>query len=258
MNFVRFAPPPALARFSERYDLVGFDPRGVGASSPAVEDCAPAYGSRFARPETLDRGALLTRARDHLRRCLAANRALLPYLTTANVARDLDRLRAAVGDARLNYLGVSYGGLIGETYTTLFPGRTGAIVLDSPVDGEAWIGQPLEGAREQSASFERSLDRFLHWCTLQFPGCTLDAGRPAVRLRRPRGAHERRTAPRRATGEPSAATTPCWPPRSRCTAAPAGRRSRPRSPPRPPATAAGSARSRRWRPDRSIRRTPPT
>jgi pimeloyl-ACP methyl ester carboxylesterase len=51
VDFVRFAPPPALARFSERYDIVGFDPRGVGASTPAVRDCA-AYGPRFLRSGT--------------------------------------------------------------------------------------------------------------------------------------------------------------------------------------------------------------
>ena len=138
-----------------------------------MRDCAPSYGDRFIRPETLDRSALHRSARDHVQRCVGANGSILRWLTTANVARDLDRLRAAVGDAKLNFYGASYGGLIGETYTTLFPGRTGAIVIDSPTDGEAWIKQPLEGVREQEASFERSLDRFIHWCSVRFTGCPL-------------------------------------------------------------------------------------
>jgi pimeloyl-ACP methyl ester carboxylesterase len=178
VDFLRFAPPGAVARFSERYDLVGFDPRGVGASEPAARDCAPRYGNRFVRPETLDRGALRAAAEEHVRRCVGANRDILPHLTTANVARDLDRLRAAVGDDRLNFLGLSYGGMIGETYTTLFPGRTGAIVLDSPVDGEVWSRRPLEASREQEASFERSLGRFARWCSLHHPGCPLGADDP--------------------------------------------------------------------------------
>ncbi|HEY1273313.1 MAG TPA: alpha/beta hydrolase [Thermoleophilaceae bacterium] len=182
VDFVRFAPPAALERFSERYDLVGFDPRGVGASTPAATDCLPSYGPHFIRPETLDVHALRASARDHVRSCLAANGEFLPWLTTANVARDLDRLRIGVGDAKLNYLGLSYGGLIGETYTTLFPRRTGAIVIDSPSDGEAWIKHPLEGVREQEASFELSLDRFERWCALDYPGCPLGADDPETDL----------------------------------------------------------------------------
>ncbi len=114
-----------------------------------------------------------------MQRCVSANGSILRWLTTANVARDLDRLRAAVGDPKLNFYGASYGGLIGETYTTLFPGRTGAMVIDSPTDGEAWIKQPLEGVREQEASFERSLDRFIHWCSVRFAGCALGADDPS-------------------------------------------------------------------------------
>ena len=179
VGFVRFAPPPALAAFGRLYDVVGFDPRGVGASTPAVRDCAFRSGlDRFPRTETLDKPALLRAARDQIRRCEAANGRLLPHLNTANVARDLDRLRAAVGDKKLNYVGLSYGTLIGATYTTLFPGRTGALVLDSPVDADVWLNRPFEALREQNASFERSLDRFLHWCSRRPAVCALDPEDP--------------------------------------------------------------------------------
>ena len=126
----------------------------------------------------------------------AASGGILPYLTTANVARDLDLLRAAVGDAKLNYFGLSYGGLIGETYATLFPGRTGALVLDSPVDGDVWLNRPFEALREQQASFENSLDRFLHWCSRARGGVRARSRGPRGRLRRAGGAAQRRARPR--------------------------------------------------------------
>jgi pimeloyl-ACP methyl ester carboxylesterase len=73
----------------------------------------------------------------------------------------MDRLREAVGDEKLNYYGLSWGGLLGETYTSLFPGRTRAILLDSPVDGDVWMNRPLDAFTEHRAGFEDSLDRFL-------------------------------------------------------------------------------------------------
>ena len=96
----------------------------------SAKEFSTRYGSNL-QPETLDRDAVVRTARDQLRRCDAASGGILPYLTTANVARDFDLLRAAVGDAKFNFFGISYGGVIGETYTSLFPGRTGAMVLDS-------------------------------------------------------------------------------------------------------------------------------
>ena len=110
------------------------------------------------------------------------------------MARDLDRLRAAVGDERLNYLGLSYGTLIGETYTTLFPDRVGAFVLDSPVDGDVWLNRPYEAGREQIAAFETAFARFLHWCTPQPVGLHARPGRPAGGLRRARRGAERHAA----------------------------------------------------------------
>ncbi len=147
---MRTAPPGALAAFGRLYDFVGFDPRGVGRSTPAIDGCGILYTHRFEMTETLDLPSLLRRARDQLRGCEAASGGILPYLTTANVARDLDRLRAAVGDEKLNYVGISYGTLIGATYTTLFPGRAGAFVLDSPVDGDVWLNRPFEASASRS------------------------------------------------------------------------------------------------------------
>lgn len=159
VEFVRTAPPPAFQLLS-RFDLVAFDPRGVGGSDPAV-DCDDGPSGQAMTPDTFDLHTLLDRGRAIARRCLNRDRRFLASLTTANAARDMDLLRAAVGDKRLNYIGISWGGMLGETYTSLFPGRTRAIVLDSPIDGDVWLNRPFDAMEEHRAGFEDSLDRFL-------------------------------------------------------------------------------------------------
>ncbi|WP_207922630.1 alpha/beta hydrolase [Micromonospora sp. KC606] len=128
-----------------RYDLIGFDPRGVGASTPitcgitdpvAVTDLIlpyPAPDGSIARNIEFAR----TTARD----CAAHSGELLPHITTANTARDMDRIRAALGEPKLSYLGYSYGSYLGAVYTSLFPGRSDRIILDSAVDPtQIWHG----------------------------------------------------------------------------------------------------------------------
>jgi pimeloyl-ACP methyl ester carboxylesterase len=159
VDFVRHAPPVAFQALS-RFDWVGFDPRGVGAGEPAIDcDELPAPFTPMT-PDTFDLPALLHRARALSRLCLNRDPAFLAGLTTGNVARDLDVLRAAVGDRRLTFLGLSYGGMLGETYANLFPGRTRALVLDSPLDADVWLNRPLQALLEQNVSFEDELDRF--------------------------------------------------------------------------------------------------
>jgi pimeloyl-ACP methyl ester carboxylesterase len=128
----------------DRYDLIGFDPRGVGESTPIScglpEDTRgemvipyPAPGGSIARN--------IAFARDTARGCAATSGAVLPYITTANTARDMDRIRAALGEPRLSYLGYSYGTYLGAVYVSLFPQRTDRIVLDSAVDpARIWYG----------------------------------------------------------------------------------------------------------------------
>jgi pimeloyl-ACP methyl ester carboxylesterase len=140
VDFVRGAAKlvytPALRA---RFDIVGMDPRGVGGSTPvrcfasraeevAFEATYPyipnPWQERLAARKSLELAA----------RCWARSGWLLPHLSTANVARDLDLLRQAVGDAGLNYLGYSYGTFLGATYANLFPGRVRALVLDSVIN----------------------------------------------------------------------------------------------------------------------------
>src|SRR3954452_24005342 len=160
---------------NERYDIIGFDPRGTGRSDAAL-DCQAnqetqgIYSVPFATPDT-DPAALLAKDKQYVRQCVQLNRPLLPYVTTGNVARDLDLLRQAVGDAKLNYLGFSYGTFLGATYGALFPGKLGRVVLDGPVDADAYINHPSKDLQAQTSAFERELDRFFQACAADQTSC---------------------------------------------------------------------------------------
>ncbi len=175
VDFVRHA---ALTVFSTsiraRFDIVGFDPRGVGASTPIR--CVDDLDHFIAKDATADTPAELANLEDGAKtfatECGARNAALLPYLSTENVARDLDQIRAALGDAKLTYLGFSYGTLIGEDYAALFPTRIRAMTLDGVVDPA--LGE--EAFREdQAVAFEASLDAFLSDCSSR-PACPFHSG----------------------------------------------------------------------------------
>src|SRR5438093_6081744 len=147
-----------FGNLNQRFDIVGFDPRGVGESSPSIDckvnqETAGVYAQPFVTPEDLDVTALLKRNNDYVDRCIALNGDILPYVSTANVARDMDVLRQAVGDDKLSYLGFSYGTFLGATYASLFPHRYRALVLDGALDADAYINRPMFTAREQTEGF---------------------------------------------------------------------------------------------------------
>jgi pimeloyl-ACP methyl ester carboxylesterase len=130
--FASFAPPEVLAR----YDLIGFDPRGIGQSTP-VSCGLGALDPTLVLPYPSPDGRIgrnVAYARATAAGCAAGNGDLLRHITTANTARDMDRIRAALGEPKLSYLGISYGTYLGAVYVTLFPQRGDRIVLDSAVD----------------------------------------------------------------------------------------------------------------------------
>jgi pimeloyl-ACP methyl ester carboxylesterase len=183
VEFVRTAPPPALELIARRFDLVGVDTRGVGASRPAFDcDADPEqlgiYAQPYPRPESLDAQALLARTRAYADRCAARNRDLLAHMSSADMARDFDLLRAAVGDQKLTYIGNSYGTIVGATYASLFPGRARALLLTAPVDADAWMNRPLEAIREQTAGIEHGLHRFFAACAVHADACGFGDGEP--------------------------------------------------------------------------------
>lgn len=134
------AKMPAEVRDS--YDIIGFDPRGVGRSAPV--DCGPAGGLfDHPRPDPVPTTADQERAHlDGLHQladdCAHTIGPALPHINTTNTARDMDRIRQALGETRLNYLGVSYGTYLGAAYAAEFPQHTGRMVLDSVVSPDAW------------------------------------------------------------------------------------------------------------------------
>ncbi|GAA3310226.1 hypothetical protein GCM10020295_76750 [Streptomyces cinereospinus] len=149
----------------ERFDIVSWDPRGVG-SSTAVKCFA---GSQEAQAWTAgkstgvpvgarQRAAWITAYQDLARRCLQRDPELLRHVSTADTARDLDRLRQAVGDPQLTYLGISYGTILGATYANLFPGTVRAMVLDSNWDPQAWTDHGSVAAARLTAPLRQGAD----------------------------------------------------------------------------------------------------
>jgi pimeloyl-ACP methyl ester carboxylesterase len=131
--FIRAVGTTFPAAIRARFDIIGFDPRGVGASTPVRCFDSVAAQQAFLSPihgkfGLFPVGAQEERAyrqayRQFDQQCAQRNARLLPHVSTANVARDMDLLRQAVGDAKLSYFGLSYGTYLGATYANLFPNR---------------------------------------------------------------------------------------------------------------------------------------
>ncbi|MEU8087182.1 alpha/beta hydrolase [Micromonospora sp. NPDC049101] len=143
-----------------RFDLVGLDPRFVGRSTPL--DCGWPTGTftRSAAPGRASFDRLTSFERDLAARCARRSGALLPHATTRNTARDMDLLRAVLGESKLSYLGYSYGTYLGAVYTQMFPRRVDRVVLDSAVDPESYGARVL---REAGPANEVALRDWADW-----------------------------------------------------------------------------------------------
>jgi pimeloyl-ACP methyl ester carboxylesterase len=162
---------------SDRFDIVGFDPRGTGESEGAL-DCAVnqeeqgVYSQPLITPENLDVGSFVDKIDRYVDRCKELNDVgVLQSATTANLARDMDRLRRAVGDDDLTYLGFSYGTQVGATYASLYPSRYRALVLDGALDPSEYVNKPLNALTAQTAGLERALGRFFQACAADQAAC---------------------------------------------------------------------------------------
>lgn len=145
----------------QRFDVVTWDPRGVGGSAPlscdrgALEFYALDLSTPHPAPETIDA------AKRWAELCKSSNGEQLPFLGTADVTRDLETLRKAVGDEKLTYAGFSYGTLIGLLYAERYPQTVRAILLDGVVDPSLDV---KENVLQQSTAVDDAYDRFLAWC----------------------------------------------------------------------------------------------
>src|SRR5215469_6357879 len=169
---------PAVAR---DYDIVGFDPRGVGSSVPRLS-CDPGFFTG-PRPNYIPASAaaeqvMITRAKTYAGDCEQQFGWLLPYLTTQNAARDLDSIRAAFGVAKINYFGFSWGTYLGQVYATMFGPHLRRMILDSTVDPTgAWYTDNVN----QDYAFQDRIDAFYAWVARYHS--TYDLGSTAAHVR---------------------------------------------------------------------------
>ncbi len=163
-------PSAVLARF----DIVGFDPRGVAASEPALACLTGPQLDKYLATDEMPAnaaqlGQVVAQGKLYAARCAQNSAALLPYVGTQNAARDMDVLRAALGESQLSFLGKSYGTYLGAWYAQLFPRRVRALVLDGAVDPDT---PSLQADITQAEGFQVAFRSFAAWC-LAAPGCPL-------------------------------------------------------------------------------------
>ncbi|WP_222267976.1 alpha/beta hydrolase [Modestobacter marinus] len=169
-----------------RFDIVGFDPRGINLSTPLrcfeTLDQVFAILPTFSFPDTPAEEEAQRLFDDQLSAACSRNGgAILDHMSSADAARDMDVLREVLGDEELNYLGFSYGSVLGQNYANLFPSRVGAFVIDAVVDPIAWStgygqdgGTTPFGTRIASAEgSQRTLEEFFRLCDEAGPDCVL-------------------------------------------------------------------------------------
>jgi pimeloyl-ACP methyl ester carboxylesterase len=159
----------------KRFDVVGFDPRGVGASKPAIQCFTPQERDADRLDVEVDSSpAGVARIEGHNKdydaKCeQRSGKDLLANAGTRDVVKDMDVLRAALGDQKLTYLGYSYGTRIGYSYAEAFPKNVRALVLDGALDPDQNL---IDRSVAQAAGFQQAFDAFAAWCAKQ-PGCPL-------------------------------------------------------------------------------------
>ena len=166
-------PTSTFAGVQSTYDIIGFDPRGIGSSTAiscssdtevkAMAGAAPVNAAAGATTFEQRAAAISTQFKQLEASCAANTKpaGLLDHVDTVSVARDLDVLRALSGDQKLNYAGFSYGTYLGAHYAELFPANTGRLVLDGAMDPSLTYSERRQG---QALGFERALRNYVAWC----------------------------------------------------------------------------------------------
>ncbi|MEU6775388.1 alpha/beta hydrolase [Streptomyces sp. NPDC046759] len=162
------------AALRTRYDLVSFDPRGVGRSAPVKCESDAQLDAFFQQDATPDdsaeRTALLDRTKQFNAACEKNSRKILPHVATTDAARDMDLMRQVLGDAKLHYFGISYGTELGGVYAHLFPKNVGRAVLDGVIDPTQ---NPEQSSLGQARGFQLALDNFAEDCTSKTTECPI-------------------------------------------------------------------------------------
>jgi pimeloyl-ACP methyl ester carboxylesterase len=154
-----------FATLNERFDIVGFDPRGTAAPEAVTCEDTAALDHLVGLDPVVDDASemqdLLVANQEFAQACEQRSGRLLPYVGTENVARDMDALRAALGEDKLTYLGVSYGTAIGARYAALFPTRVRAMAFDGVVDPSISL---IDQVAHQADGLEASYREFVARC----------------------------------------------------------------------------------------------
>ncbi|WP_250006098.1 alpha/beta hydrolase [Actinoplanes sp. M2I2] len=161
---------------TNKFDIIGFDPRGVGRSDPVKCISPTDQDQSFSAPPDPTSQAefdkLVALNKKVASDCGAKYGDQLPLFSTEQAAHDMDSLREAVGDDKMSYLGYSYGTLLGATYAQLFPTKVRAMVLDGAVDPKQNF---VEGSETQAKGFERAFTNFTNWCKATTDKCPIAA-----------------------------------------------------------------------------------
>jgi pimeloyl-ACP methyl ester carboxylesterase len=181
VEFVREAGDAGIfpTGLRKRFDIIGFDPRGVNASTEirCIDNLDPQALLDPSPDDATELEELVDSARDYAGECAKRNDTTLPYLSTDAVVQDLDVIRQAIGDEKLTYLGFSYGTLIGSLYADRFPDKVRAMVLDGAMDPSMDLEQFRAG---QAVGFEKALTAFLDDCAARTACAFHEGGKPAA------------------------------------------------------------------------------
>ncbi|MCM2387970.1 alpha/beta hydrolase [Streptomyces albipurpureus] len=182
VSFVQAAGPSLLADLNQRFDIVGIDQRGTGTSEPAMRCSTYEQDRQIEKPLVADhsgaREQFVRQARALNDLCVQRGGPLLRKLGTTEAAHDLDLLRRAVGDRQLNFLGLSYGTLLGQYYAAQYPGRVRTMVLDGVQPADLSVRDPLRLDREMFAAAEAGLKNLFDWCRRTPDSCRFGDGAP--------------------------------------------------------------------------------
>lgn len=180
-----------------RFDIVGFDPRGIAGSTPleCFTSANDAFGTLapFAFPVTrAEERVWIASDRAYAAACARRGGPIIDHMSTANVARDMDLLRRAVGDETMSFVGYSYGSYVGATYANMFPDRVRAVVIDGVIDpisyatgrGDEAERLPSDARLKSEQGAYDTLLAFFSACEARAENCAFSDGRPKRRYAR--------------------------------------------------------------------------